>query len=124
MDVGSLLLDTNIILYSIVSSHYTAEELIRNNKIFISEISEIELLGFHNLTTEEEKIIENLLNSFQIIDMNREIKKAAISLKKKYNLKTPDAIICASAMTEGLTFATADKKLQQISEIDMIKFDF
>ena len=49
--VGSnnLVLDTNIILYAAVYNHEIALELIAENTIFISDIPEIELLGYHRL---------------------------------------------------------------------------
>lgn len=123
MALKKVLLDTNIILYSLVSSDEKAEFIINSNHIFISEITVIEILGYPELNKNEELIIKNLLTSFDIIPINNEVREVAINLRKEYGLKTPDAIICASAVSEGLTFVTADKKLHKIKELDLIKFD-
>ena len=40
-----------------------------------------------------------------------------VTLRKKYLLKLPDAIICATAMMNTLTLVTNDLKLHKISEI-------
>ena len=39
------------------------------------------------------------------------IKEKTIALRKKYNLKTPDAIIAATAMCSGYVLVTDDKIL-------------
>jgi predicted nucleic acid-binding protein len=53
---NNLVLDTNIILYAAVYNHEIALELIAENTIFISDITEIELLGYHRLSEKNEKL--------------------------------------------------------------------
>ena len=40
-----------------------------------------------------------------------------ITLRQKYLIKLPDAIICATAMSHKLTLVTNDMKLHKVSEI-------
>ena len=63
------------------------------------------------------------LKGFPVIPVNDEIKETAISLKQKYSIKTPDAIIAATAKSLGLTFITADKGFAKIEEMDTIILD-
>lgn len=53
--IERLMLDTNVIIYSLGNSKVT--NLINNTEHFISEITEIELLGFHGLGKQDEKIL-------------------------------------------------------------------
>lgn len=50
--MNSILLDTNIILYAAVNSDRIALEILESNNIFISDITEIELLGYSKINNE------------------------------------------------------------------------
>ena len=67
--------------------------------------------------------IRNLLNDCEIIDMNKTIKEIAISLKQKYSIKTPDAIIAATAKSFNLPLITADRDFEKIKEVDIVLLD-
>ena len=82
MNGTNLLLDTNIIIYYL-NGDKTAFNLIANNTIFISVITEMELLSFKNLTKEDKKTIDELLSVFTIIALEDSTKPKAIQLKKK-----------------------------------------
>ena len=58
---NNLLVDTNIILYAAVYNDEIAMELLTDNNIFISDITEIELLGYHRLSNEEHPFFPILL---------------------------------------------------------------
>jgi predicted nucleic acid-binding protein len=88
-----------------------------------SVISEIELLGKKNLPLPEINTIRNLLNDCKIIKLTDEIKEIAISLKQKYSVKTPDAIIAATAKRLDLSLITADIDLKKIEDVDIILLD-
>ena len=119
---NNLVLDTNIILQAAVYNHEIALELIAENTIFISDITEIELLGYHRLSEKEREVIEELLSCMVIVPLSGKIKSKAIELRKEYPLKTPDAIIAATALELGYFLASADKKLQKIKDIEVIEF--
>jgi len=122
MNGTNLLLDTNIVIFHLHGDK-TAYELIANNNIFISVITEMELLSFKDLSKEEKNNINNLLSLFTIIDLEDSIKNKAIQLRKKHNLKLPDAIIVASASYLNCSFVSADKKLLDINEVSGVAFD-
>jgi predicted nucleic acid-binding protein len=75
----------------------------------ISFISEIELLGFHKLSKSEESKLKLLLNDCFQIEWNTKIKEQTIQLKRKYNIKLPDAIIAATSLVYNIPLITADK---------------
>jgi len=54
MSGTNLILDTNILIYYF-NGNQTAYEIVNNNQIFISMITEMELLSFSNLTEKNQK---------------------------------------------------------------------
>lgn len=119
---NNLLVDTNIILYSAVYNDDIAMELLTENNIFISDITEIELLGYHRLSDEEHRILSDFIATLTVIAINSLIKQKAIALRRKYALKTPDAIIAATALQFDYFLVTADKKLQKIDDLQVVEF--
>ncbi len=120
---NNLVLDTNIILYAAVYNHAIAMEILTENNIFISDITEIELLGYHKLTDTEHEILSDVLANVNVVPVSGRIKQKAISLRRKNALKTPDAIIVATAMELDYFLVTVDKKLQKIEDVEVIEFE-
>ena len=121
MNGNNILVDTNILLY-LLDGQDLAFQLTNNKSIFLSFISEIELLGFKKLTVKEEKQIRNLLNDYIIIDINATIKQLAIDLRKKYALKIPDLIISATSVYLDLPLISADAAFKNIEDINFIQY--
>ena len=119
---NNLLVDTNIILYAAVYNDDIATELLTENNIFISDITEIELLGYHRLSDEEYVILSDFIATLTVIPINSIIKQKAIDLRRKFALKTPDSIIAATALQLGYFLVTADKKLQKIDDLQVVEF--
>jgi len=121
MNATDILIDTNIVIYT-MEAHPAVKGLALCLPA-ISVISEIELLGKKGISTQEVANVRALLEGFPVIFVSNEIKEEAIWLKQKYSIKTPDAIIAATAKSLGLTFITADKGFAKIEEIDAIIID-
>ncbi|MGK7897179.1 MAG: type II toxin-antitoxin system VapC family toxin [Xenococcus sp. (in: cyanobacteria)] len=111
------LIDTNIFI-SLFNDELV--EPIPEGNIGYSIITEVELLSFSELSQDEETLIRlSLKNLFQI-SLNANIAEKTIQLRRKYNLKTPDAIILASAWENEATLLTNDRQLANINEIKII----
>jgi predicted nucleic acid-binding protein len=95
----------------LISGDETLAELLDNKTVYISFITELELLGYKEITTEELQKIEVFLASVTIIDLNSEIKKMTRGLKRNDKIKLPDAIIAATSYYMNLPLMTADKGL-------------
>ena len=121
MNGNSIFLDTNIVLY-LLSGDATIAELLHEKTIYISFVSELELLGYKNISSEELTRIESFLNDVTIIDINSDIKKLVTGLRKSYTIKLPDAIIAASAYYLNLPFLTSDKDFSKLSEINILLY--
>ncbi len=115
MSGSRLFVDTNILIY-LLKGDSTLETFLQDKHIYISFITEMELLGFANISAEEELQIRILLSQCVIVDLELGIKELAISTRKNYKLRLPDSIIVASALFLDIPFITADKGLQRLEE--------
>ena len=117
MNGRNILADTNIVMYILngneVVSTYTEDHF------YVSDITEIELLGKKDIGAFEYQLRKDFLDNFVIVHLSELIKKIAIKLKQKYTIKTADAIIAASAIYLNLPLVTADKGFKKIQEIDL-----
>jgi hypothetical protein len=120
MNGNRILLDTNIILYLIDGNH-SVYEYIYNKNVYISFITEIELLSYFN--EYQDQIIKELLDEVTIVDINEIIKKETIILRRNNKLKLPDSIILATSKFLDTPILTADKKLKNIEDLDVILFE-
>jgi hypothetical protein len=112
------LVDTNQIIYAINNSIN-----IKAGFYYISFITEIELLSYPKLDLEEEIKIKQLLQCFNIIDVNTFIKDNTITIRRKTHLKIPDALIVATALYLDATLVTNDKEIARLNFINTITID-
>jgi predicted nucleic acid-binding protein len=114
------ILDTNVII-SIIAGRITIPEHFKFDPyIAISVITEIELLSFKHLSEHEETVIRNLLKDIDIINLNDAVKETTIQLRKKHSIKTPDAIISATALVTNSTLVTDDAVLLNLRQLGAI----
>ncbi len=118
----NILADTNIIIY-LLAGDQGLLKILEDKKISISVITEIEVLSYPNLTREKELLVRELLSRIFIIPLTESVKEGSISIKKKYKVKLPDAIIAASAIQQNIPLLTADSDFEQIEELDLISYD-
>ena len=114
--------DTNFLIYL-----HEGDEIIKpflNYNFGISFISEVELLGFKNITKSQELELKSLINDSYLMEWNNEIKNNTIAIRRKYSLKLPDAIIAATAIVHATPLVSADKSFSQIEELDLVLITF
>lgn len=101
-------LDTNAILYLLGGK---LAEPLPAGQYFISVISEIELLSYPLLDESARSKIEAFLLEVTVIGLSESVKELAIRLRRERQLKLPDAIVTATALSLGATLLTNDTKL-------------
>ncbi len=121
MSGKEILVDTNVILY-LLKGNDTLEDLLQGKDIYISFITELELIGFKNITPQEEQQIQSLLTDSTVTPLSATIKREYTSIRKKYSLKLADAIIAATAITLDMPLITADKQFSTISELNLVHY--
>lgn len=118
----NLLIDSNILIYWL-NGNQSAAEILAENNIHYSILTEIEVKGHISFIPGTQKIsLQRVLNRFKKIQLTEEIKDRAIEYKIQYNLKTPDAIIAATARLLKIPLITADKKILQVENIITVLF--
>ncbi len=122
MNGNSLFLDTNIVLY-FLNGDRTLIPVLEEKVLYVSFITDLELLSYSGITSEDSRKIKSFINNCTVVEMNSGIKHDVISTRKKYNLKLPDAIIVGSAMRLDIPLISADKGMKKVNEIDFIHYE-
>lgn len=114
-----MVLDTNIVIY--LSNGRIKKDDFINKKTVVSIVTEIEVLGFHNLSQKEKTEFIEFFKNTEVIPINNEIKDIAISLRQKSKIKLADSIIAATALAHKLPLVTANEKdFKDIKELSII----
>ena len=76
----------------------------------------MELLGYPNITSDEERLISDRLSKFSYLSISSEVEDLAIALRRTRKLKLPDALIAATAIHYSLELLTLDQALLAIAK--------
>jgi predicted nucleic acid-binding protein len=116
---ANILVDTNLIILGI-GGDKRALELLEGHSLFVSVISEIELLSIPFQKVQEERLMRDFISNCFVIDLDGEIKRQTIQLRKTHKIKIPDAIIAASSIVKKIPLFTADKGFSKIHSLDLV----
>jgi predicted nucleic acid-binding protein len=122
MNGSSLLLDTNIVLY-LLSGDETLIPLLEEKNLYVSFITQLELLSYKDLSQSDIDNINLFLDECTIIDVTPQIKTSTIHLRRKYNLKLPDGIIIATAIWLNIPVISSDLDFIKVTEADIISYE-
>jgi len=101
------LLDTNpVIDFFNQKLSFAAKNFISAIEPVISVITQIELFSNKNISKEEVKELSDFIQIAFIYDLNQKIVEQTISLRQNFKIKTPDAIIAATAIVYNRTLIT------------------
>lgn len=119
------LIDSNIVI-DYLSGNLPANAMAWMNDIIndtptISVIVKIEVLGYQN-STKSEALLNEFIEASVLIPLSDEIIDQTIQLRKIYKIKTPDAIIAATAKSLSFTLISRNakdfKKVKGLTVID------
>jgi predicted nucleic acid-binding protein len=122
MNGNKLFLDTNIILY-LLNGDQTLAELLNGNQLYISVITELELLAYKGITAKEEKVINEFVSQCKTITINSAVKQETIRIRKTYNTKLPDSIIIATALYLDFPLITSDIEFKKVEELTLVLYE-
>ena len=122
--MGQYLIDNNVIssyfsdLFSEKAMLFTAGliDSIPN----VSVITQIEALSWIHSDENKEKIIQEFISDANILPLTSTIVSHCILIRRSKILKTPDAIIAATAVVHNLTLVTSDKDFKRIAGLAVI----
>lgn len=103
------LFDTNIVIYYF--NGLTADEALHDllrESFKISMITKIEFLGWNEFAANPELYSQAraFIHNASLYGLTDEIAERTIRLRQQFKTKTPDAIIAATALVNGLTVVT------------------
>lgn len=101
-----VLLDSNIIIYSVSPEYAPIRKALLDFDIYISKISIVETLGYHKLQEPEKSQIEQLILLFGHYDITDTIIQKATKLRQTKKMSVGDAIISATATIYQLPLMT------------------
>jgi predicted nucleic acid-binding protein len=118
MDITSerYVLDTNVALYLLGGRLLNPLPV---GEFYLSVISEIEMLSYPAIAKDEELRVRQFLAQVTVIGLDEDLKNITISLRKKYRLKLPDAIVCATASLSNAVLLSNDTQLGRVTEISV-----
>ncbi len=114
------LVDSNIIIYHL-NEDPIATAFLRYNyeQMAISQITFVEVLSFQ-FSKEVEENIRELLSTFDIIDMTKDVSNQAVKNRKLKKIKIPDNIIISTAMVNDLILVTRNVKDFKIFDVEVL----
>jgi len=118
MSGHNFLVDTNFLIY-LLNGHSAIKPFLKNN-YFISEITEMEMLGVKDLPAHSITIRKELLSNCYIVNFNSDVKEITIKIKQQVTIRLPDAIIAATSMYMGFPLITADRQFTKVSGLDCL----
>ena len=120
-----ILLDSNILIYAASDKHKSLRDLFKNPECSCSIISQLEVLGYPKITSEQSKFFEAMFQLMDILPITEELVKQAIVYRKKNNMSVGDAIIAATAKIFNATLYTNNEKdfinIKDISILNPVK---
>lgn len=122
--MGQYLIDNNII------SNYFSEVFTENAMTFIAQvidsginisvITEIEALSWINPDKSKEKILREFVNDANVLTISPDVVSNCVAIRRSRKMKTPDAIIAATAISSNLTLVTCDADFNNIKGLTVI----
>jgi len=106
------LIDTNVVCDYVTGTlpekSRMCVSLIVEAGAYVSVITKIEALSWKTPNLDYLEKTDNFLRVSEILDLTPDIVAKTIELRRARRIKTPDAIIAATAMVHGLTLVSSD----------------
>jgi hypothetical protein len=103
-----VVIDTNVLIGWYKTGGISGDLDAENIQPVFSIITQIEALGFHGITKNEIGAITSMFNTGEVVLVDHEIAKQTIDIRQKVKIKTPDAIIAATALVNDAELWTAN----------------
>src|ERR1700720_1081012 len=105
------LLDSNVLIDALAGLPHGVRVLQEARKrpevsVIYSAITRIEVLGFPNLSAQEEEAVRRLSKEFEEVAVSNAVVERRIQIPKAVRIKIPDALIAASADTTQAAVVT------------------
>ena len=102
-------LDSNVWIEAAAGKPHAGSAVVKAGSIEwcgFSSITKLEVLGFPHLNPADEQRFGALLGQFHEVPVSGAVIDEAIRIRRQVRVKTPDALIAATALVEGATLVT------------------
>ena len=106
--MNQVVIDSNVLISWYKSGVILNSKDLTSITPIFSIITKIEVLGFREITNDEIKAINGILNTGGLVYIDDNIAQRTINLRQKYKIRTPDAIIAATALVNNSELWTAN----------------
>jgi predicted nucleic acid-binding protein len=116
-------LDTNAIGDLLRGNEALTKLLTNAEWVGCSVINVIEYKAIKDLPPEDQNLFYQFINRVEVVNLDHKeglLINLICDIRKKYPIKTPDAIIAASAILNDATLVTADKEIRNIKNLEVI----
>lgn len=117
-------LDTNAIIYYLDTEQSVPKvgsALADEGSVFISVITELELLSSPAISKEDRDNIRKLLETMVIVPVDSQIAHGAAALRRNYGIETPDSIIAATTLFTNTKLLTRNTKdFTDIQDLEVV----
>ena len=107
------LIDSNIIIYfmnnELPQNSLPKIRMILKESFVVSTISNVETLGWYNITKQEQDKLAAFLSNASVIYIDKLIEQQAINIRQNKKMKLGDSIIAATALVHNLTIVTRNE---------------
>lgn len=101
-----ILLDSNLIIYASRSEHEALRTFIAREAPFVSAVSKVETLGYHELGEQEKTFLNEFFGAAEVLPVSEGVIASSIQLRQRRRMSLGDALISGTALTHSLTLAT------------------
>lgn len=122
MNGNNIVADTSL-LVNFFNGIEPAGIILKGQNIWVSAITEIELLTYSALTKSQTKIIRSFLGECVIVELSRRVREIAINIRKKQKLKLPDAVIAATSIHLDFPLVTMDTDFEKVKNLNAVVID-
>lgn len=103
--------DSNTAIYHLQGQFSTSAEAFIQNLLAVEQpvlasISDIELLSWRNASLQDLQAIEIFISNCVLLELEKAIRSSAAALRRQHRIKTPDAVVAATALVYDLTLLT------------------
>lgn len=122
--MGQYLIDNNAIsnffsgLFTEKGMNFMTEVL--DQTPTISVITEIEALSWINPDKSKEQIVKAFVQDATVLSLTPAVVTQCVSIRRSRKIKTPDAVIAATAIVHNLTLITSDTDFKNITGLQVI----
>ncbi len=122
--MGHYLIDNNAIsnffsgLFTDKGMAFMAEVL--DQTPTISVITEIEALSWVSTDKSKEDIVKSFVHDATVLALTPTVVAQCVSIRRSRRIKTPDAIIAATAIVHNLSLITSDSDFENIQGLQII----